>query len=254
MCMKRASRYTKKQAIEDDIAEDFEDEMESLEEDEDYDDGDYYDDGFDEDFNDDSCYDHDTYDDDSYDDSWYYPDDDGGRNPYGHRDTIVINHSSFSNAQSTYDEDVVAGCWVSQVDINLVSQVGQGKITDAIHVQDDVIKKILDRCDEYTELIYYGITHIPFIFRAGFQIGNEGKVRLLHKYRNEQACFKELSSEPDNYKIQLKDTEVVNRGNGANEMLVVIETSFSVKDEDLSVFQDKAIGYDMHFELGNDSM
>lgn len=170
------------------------------------------------------------------------------------RKAIVINHSSFSNAQSTYDEDVVAGCWVSQVDINLVSQVGQGKITDAIHVQDDVIKKILDRCDEYTELIYYGITHIPFIFRAGFQIGNEGKVRLLHKYRNEQACFKELSSEPDNYKIQLKDTEVVNRGNGANEMLVVIETSFSVKDEDLSVFQDKAIGYDMHFELGNDSM
>lgn len=71
------------------------------------------------------------------------------------RKAIVINHSSFSNAQSTYDEDVVAGCWVSQVDINLVSQVGQGKITDAIHVQDDVIKKILDRCDEYTELIYF---------------------------------------------------------------------------------------------------
>lgn len=170
------------------------------------------------------------------------------------RKAIVINHSSFSNAQSTYAEDVVDGCSVSQVDINLVSQVGQGKITDAIRVQDDAIKQILERCDENTELIYYGITHIPFIFRAGFQIGNEGKVRLLHKYRNEQACFKEISSEPDNYKIQLKDPEVANRGNGSNEMLVVIETSFPVKDDDLNVFQDKSIGYDIHFKLSNDSM
>lgn len=167
---------------------------------------------------------------------------------------IVINHSSFSNTQSTYDEDVVSDCRVSQVDINLVSQVGQGEFAEAVRIQDHAIKKILDRCDEYTELIYYGITHIPFIFRAGFQIGNEGKVRLLHKYRNEQACFKEISSEPDDYKIQLKNTEVVSRGNGAKEMLVVIETSFPVKDEDLNVFQDMPIGYDMHFELSNDSM
>ena len=105
MCMKRASRYTKKQAIEDDIAEDFEDEMESLEEDEDYDDGDYYDDDFDEDFNDDSCYDHDTYDDDSYDDSWYYPDDDGGRNPYGHRDTTMCRGCPFAGCCSACFQD-----------------------------------------------------------------------------------------------------------------------------------------------------
>lgn len=166
--------------------------------------------------------------------------------------TIVINHSSFSNAQSRYDEAAVSKCRVRQVDIDLVKQLGQGEITKAICIQDEAIKKILNRCNEHTEIVYYGIAHIPFIFRAGFQIGNEGKVRLLHKYRNEQGPFKELSYEPDDYKIQLKNTEVVSRENGANEMLVVIETSFQVKEGDLNVFQDKSIGYEMHFELNNE--
>ena len=77
-------------------------------------------------------------------------------------------------------------------------------IVDAIRIQDTLIEEALNDCDKSTELFYYGIAHIPLIFRAGFQVGDEGKVRLLHKYRNDQPLFKEVSSDPDNCTVMLE--------------------------------------------------
>lgn len=112
---------------------------------------------------------------------------------------------------------------------------------------------ILRDCDEYTELFYYGIAHIPLIFRAGFQIGDEGKVRLLHKDRNEQSVFKEISAEADNYTIELKG-HYDSCNKASKEMLVVVTTSFPVSSKDLEVFKNNNIGHELRFEMCNPSL
>ncbi len=166
---------------------------------------------------------------------------------------IIINQSSFSNAQSSYDPSIVSGYTVKEKDINLVNQMARHNIVDAIRVQDTLIEETLNDCDKFTELFYYGIAHIPLIFRAGFQVGDEGKVRLLHKYRNGQPYFKEISSDPDAYAVRLILSTVQNT-EASKEMLVVVATSLPVANEDLAVFRDGDLCCELHFRMENESM
>lgn len=170
-----------------------------------------------------------------------------------HPRAIIINHSSFSNAQSSYDPCIVSGYSVKEKDINLVDQLAHHNIVDAIRVQDSLIEEALNDCDKSTELFYYGIAHIPLIFRAGFQVGDEGKVRLLHKFRNDQPFFKEISSDPDTYTVRLRPTTIRNT-KVSSEMLVVVATSLPVASEDLAVFRSGNICCELHFEMENKSM
>lgn len=168
---------------------------------------------------------------------------------------IVIRHSTFSNTLSTYDERNLSGYSVKEIDINLVNQMNNLDIIKAINIQDGVIKEILKDCDKFTDIFYYGIAHIPLIFRAGFQIGDEGKVHLLHKYRNEQTKFKEILNDSDNYILQLKgQLKSNNRFSPSKEMLVVIATSLPISNEDLTVFRKKNLCCELHFEMENKSM
>lgn len=170
-----------------------------------------------------------------------------------HPMAIIINHSSFSNAQSSYDSSIVSGYSVKEKDINLVNQMARHNTVDAIRTQDALIEEALNDCDKSTELFYYGIAHIPLIFRAGFQVGDEGKVRLLHKFRNDQPFFKEISSDPDTYAVRVRCSTVWNT-KASREMLVVVATSLPVKNEDLAVFRDSDLCCELHFEMENKSM
>ena len=170
-----------------------------------------------------------------------------------HPRAIIINHSSFSNAQSSYDPSIVSGYSVKEKDINIVNQMARHNTVDAIRTQDALIEEALNDCDKSTELFYYGIAHIPLIFRAGFQVGDEGKVRLLHKFRNDQPFFKEISSDPDTYAVRLRLSTVRNT-KVSNEILVVVATSLPVANEDLAVFRSGNLCCELHFEMENKSM
>jgi len=161
---------------------------------------------------------------------------------------IVVCHNTFSNTLSSYDKSIVNDCAVKKIDINLVEQMEQGNIVEAISRQDNIIKKVLKECDEFTDLIYYGIAHISLIFRAGFQIGDEGSVRLLHKKRNNQSVFQEISSEPDRYHVQL-DPFLESYGNSSNEMLVIVATSQQVTDSDIFIFYNRGIRCKLRFYM-----
>lgn len=168
---------------------------------------------------------------------------------------IVVKHSTFSNALSTYDESNLSGYSVKEIDINLVNQMNNLDIINAINIQDGIIRGILKDCDEFTEIFYYGIAHIPLIFRAGFQIGDEGKVHLLHKYRDEQSKFKEILNDSDNYIIQLRgQLKSNNRFSPSKDMLVVIATSLPISNEDLIIFRKNDLCCELHFEMENKSM
>lgn len=170
-----------------------------------------------------------------------------------HPRAIVINHSSFSNAQSAYDPNIISGQSVKEIEINLVDQMSHHNFVDAIRLQDSLIEEVLNSCDKSTELFYYGIAHIPLIFRAGFQVGDEGNVRLLHKYRNNQSVFKEISTEPDNGVVNLKYS-LIPSATSSKEMLVIIATSLPVVNEDLVAFRGGNICCELRIEMQNKSM
>ncbi len=170
-----------------------------------------------------------------------------------HPRAIIINHSSFSNTQSTYDSSIVSGYSIEKKDINLVNQMARHNIVDAIRTQDILIEEVLNDCDTSTELFYYGIAHIPLIFRAGFQLGDEGKVRLLHKYRNSQYNFREISSDPDTFALRF-NPQTIQSTNSSTEMLVIVATSLPVSPEDLVAFRGQNICYELHFEMVDESM
>lgn len=159
----------------------------------------------------------------------------------------IIKHSSFSNAQSSYDPSIVTGYSVTEKEINVVEQMAHHNIVDAIRKQDSLIEEILNSCDPHTELVYYGIAHTPLIFRAGFQVGDEGRVRLLHKYRNEQSFFREISSDPDTFSVKMEPIKVQST-KPSKEMLVVIATSLQIKDEDLVCFQNNNYCCRLYFQ------
>lgn len=166
---------------------------------------------------------------------------------------IVICHNSFSNTISPYDESIVTDYAVKKIDINLVDKMEQSNIVGAICDQDRIIKETLKECDEYTTLIYYGIAHIPLIFRAGFQIGDEGSVRLLHKYRDNQSIFKEISTDPEGYRAEMNlKSKRYNRL--SKEMLVVVATSLQVTDSDLCIFRNENINCELIFHMRQSSM
>lgn len=167
---------------------------------------------------------------------------------------VVVKHSTFSNAQSTYDGSNLSGYSVKEIDINLVDQMHHLDIVDAISNQDSVIQEILKECDEFTEICYYGIAHIPLVFRAGFQMGDEGNIHLYHKYRNEQSQFKEISSDADSFSITLSLSEVDTHVPTSREMLVVVATSLPIVDEDLISFQKNDLSYILYFAMKDESM
>lgn len=167
-----------------------------------------------------------------------------------HPRVMIISHSSFSNTQTTYDRNIFSGYSIKETEINLVENMSRHNIVDAIRVQDSLIEEVLNSFDKYTELAYYGIAHIPLVFRAGFQVGDEGNVRLLHKYRNHQSEFKEISNEPDNGDVNLQYRLLTTAGS-SKEMLVVIATSLPVVSGDLVAFH---CGNELYIEMEDKSM
>lgn len=75
----------------------------------------------------------------------------------------------------------------------------------------------------------------------------------MHKYRNEQSTFKEISSAPDDQRVQLRGKEK-HPDNTSKEMLVVIATSFPVSDDDLAVFRNNGIGHELLFGMEDKTM
>ena len=146
---------------------------------------------------------------------------------------VIIKHTSFSNTLSPYNKENFKNYKVTEKKIDLSTYIDRNQIKEAIKIQDNKIKEIKDS-SKNTELIYYGISHTPLIFRAGFQIGDERNVRLLHKKRNGTSVFEEIEQSED-YRLEYKKfANYLNRA--SKELLIVIATSLKITGESLHIF------------------
>lgn len=168
---------------------------------------------------------------------------------------IVLRHNSFSNNLAQIDKEVLEDFCSREVEIDIVQELKDKRIAEAIIKQDGVIEKILSECNQRTTIFYYGIAHLPFIFRAGYQIGDEGKVRLLHKYRNGDDIFHEIPIQDDLYSLELRSNVFYEGDNNTSQnMLVVIATSMEVSQKDFQIFSKKGIYCELLFSMSDPDM
>lgn len=127
--------------------------------------------------------------------------------------------------------------------------------TDAIY---QIRKKIdeLRNAAKNNSIGYYGVAHVPFVFLAGFILGDQSKIHVFHRKRHNDEEFEELGSVP-NYDLRLVVDEK-NKTIKSSELIVVVSTSLQItKDEVIRSFgNDKHIlmlrtnniGYDQLLE------
>ncbi len=155
---------------------------------------------------------------------------------------ILIKHTSLNNDIAEVDSN-----FSKQYHISKTIQISQfdfmldpKRYKEAIEVQDTIVNEICQTRNK-CKLGYYGIAHIPLIFRLGFNIGDENNTKLLHKRRNNESFFEEFESTDDN--SPLVKIDELNKSKKSRELLVSIATSLIINENELSSLHYK----DMHY-------
>lgn len=172
---------------------------------------------------------------------------------YKHR-MVLICHASYSPEMASVDtEELEKEYYIINQKIDLCDCVCKSSLGKAVDIQDEIIKKVSAKHNY--EIGYYGIAHTPLIFRAGFIIGDQRKVYLFHRARNNEALFKEWSNEKSGWDDTLKETTELNNGSKSQELYVAIGTTFPIKIEEISsinknnghvlIFQSSSLGFDV---------
>ena len=167
---------------------------------------------------------------------------------------VLICHASFSSEMALVDnEEIEKEYYIKKQKIDLCDCICRSALGEAIDIQDEVIKNVSEKHDY--EIGYYGIAHTPFIFRAGFNVGDQRKVHLFHRVRDNEALFKELNKGKDGWDDTLEEIKELNKGSKSQELYAAIGTTFPIKTEEISsinknnghvlIFQSSALGFDV---------
>lgn len=174
----------------------------------------------------------------------------------------VLSQRSLNEIQLAPMEKALANMYrIKKYDIDLHQEIKSGNLFAALEKQDSTIEKIKKLRKAHQPIFYYGIAHTPFIFRAGFSVGDESNnIIALHK-AVDGTCFNKLSDGallPK--KIPTSDQNLDDHSSLlCKELIVLIETSFDISREDVesSFPENKNIltfRYSDTSELGRDSL
>ncbi len=167
---------------------------------------------------------------------------------------VLICHASFSPEMASVDNvEIEKEYYIKKQKIDLCDCICRSALGEAIDIQDEIIKNVSTK--HGYEIGYYGIAHTPLVFRAGFNVGDQRKVRIFHRARDNEALFKEWSKEKDGWNDTLEETKELNKGSKSKELYVAIGTTFPIKTEEISsinknnghvlIFKSSAIGFDV---------
>lgn len=157
--------------------------------------------------------------------------------PY-RKKVYIIRQIAYNFDTAPYDNELQKTKKVKEFEINQIDSFKENHLIDCLDIQDNILKIMQKNRASY----YYGIAPIPFIFRLGFNLGDENRgIDVLHKKRQKDSLFSRLEDEEDKYKnisTQLTDNTSVNN----KDLLVVIATSLHVNDNDIKIIYDKCCG------------
>ena len=157
--------------------------------------------------------------------------------PY-RKKVYVIRQIAYNFDTAPYDNELKKTKKIKEFEINQIESFKENNLINCLDIQDNILEKIQKNRASY----YYGIAPIPFIFRLGFNLGDENKgIEVLHKKRQDDAVFSRLEDKEEKYKNmipQIIDNSTVNN----KDLLVVIATSLPVNDTDIKTIYNKCCG------------
>lgn len=173
---------------------------------------------------------------------------------FGRQRMTLICHTSFSPEVASIDTKAIKEkYYIKKQKIDLCDPVNRQALSKAITIQDEIIKKV--NANHNCELGYYGIAHTPLAFRAGFHVGDQRKIHLFHRIRENEALFEEWSNEKKGSNDILEKPKELNKGSKSQELYVAIGTTFPIKEEEISsinknkshvlIFQSSTLGFDV---------
>lgn len=159
---------------------------------------------------------------------------------------LVIEHKSLAYDLAPLDSSVKTEYRIRKLPLDQVDLFVEGVPTSqSINQIRNVVSMAQKRKPAYL-LGYYGIAHIPLIFRLGYLIGDQSPIILFHLNRAHNATFRELKQ--SEISTLTLSSEEENKGIESSEMLVAISISLSITREQINDFIGKE-GNPMHILL-----
>lgn len=143
---------------------------------------------------------------------------------------LISIRSLAPDLENVNDKDIRKKYWMRRIDIDLSDTIKTQGIKKAIEEIDDKCR-YLDRKRWGHKLGFYGIAHIPFLFRIGYYLGDQSNIQIFHKSRENDSIFVEWCSQRGSFKLQ--EPEELNNGVISEELIVVISTSFEIKTNEI---------------------
>lgn len=167
----------------------------------------------------------------------------------------ILMHSSIFESLSDINKDVIDETYrCKYFKIDQLRLVQKNDIVGALKKQDAIVKR-WGRSSSNSLMVYYGIAHTPFVFRAGNTAGSGNNYLILHKKHNATAEFCRLDNLVNQHKYICRKVE----GQG-EEVVLAISTSYAISDNELKSIdkENKMRKYYFSFrnpkELGLDSI
>lgn len=156
--------------------------------------------------------------------------------------SLLIAHTTMSHDLSKIDKNYKKEYYSKKVDMTKLSipkVADNNSIIKALIEIDTIYSKYKNTA--FSEIFYYGVSHIPLVFRLGYQFGQSRKIQFLHRFRKNESDqeFKILPEQddvPPTLTTHRIDEE--NLQGNHDELIVAISTTYPIKESDIS-FIDK---------------
>ena len=150
----------------------------------------------------------------------------------------ILAHSSLGKTQFKLNEEASKTVQLTLEDLDLIEDVKVMKenysmLQYIVTKQDSFIEKFKDKINNTDKYGYMGISHTPFILRAGYKIGDETKFVMIHKKRNVD-YYEKLNNCETYPPIEI---ERKNLKENCTELIVAISTTFPIEDNQLNILQ-----------------
>lgn len=163
----------------------------------------------------------------------------------------IIHYSMDNSGLAPIDPDIQKKYHIFPLDINLSPflmspALSEANVCKAISTQTELLDQLKKSYKPDIPVYYTGIAHTPFIFLAGYTVSDRiAKVTALHKSVNSE-FFKELDNgaqikqnKTPNVKPEFFDLFSQGGKEKQDQLLVTVETSFEIKNQDIECFKSK---------------
>ncbi|MCR5103925.1 MAG: SAVED domain-containing protein [Eubacterium sp.] len=152
----------------------------------------------------------------------------------------VMAHFSFEEAGCGLGKETKKKYWIKTVTLNQSSCFVDGVPEKRIISEIDEKIRCLQHEARGRKMGYYGVTHIPFAFLAGYDLGDQSKIHVFHRKRHNSEMFEELS-DGANYDLRFDEDEK-QKTKKSNELIVAISTSIKITEDEIK----RSFGKDKH--------